>query len=72
MIASKYVTTDEILVWFAPLSKATLWRWQRDRGFPKPLIPGKPNRWLKTDIEEWERNLAQISGGNQSAELNPD
>ena len=36
------------------VSKATLWRWRRDGGFPHPIQLG-PNTvgWLREDVHEW-------------------
>lgn len=53
-IPRKYLTTEEIRERFHPMSVTTLWRWQEDRGFPKPAISGRPNRWLISDVEAWE------------------
>ena len=37
-----------------PVSPTTLWRMQRDRGFPPPfrISPGLVG-WLETDVDDW-------------------
>ena len=38
----------------------TLWRWERDGRFPKRIKIG-PNSvaWLRCEVEEWLKNLAE-------------
>ncbi|MFM2667160.1 helix-turn-helix domain-containing protein [Vibrio mediterranei] len=50
----KYMTTEEIMEHFGIAGKCTLYRWRKSKGFPEPVIPGKPNRWLTEDIVRWE------------------
>ena len=42
------------------ISKATLDRWRRDRGFPAPVSLFGINRWRWVDIEGWIRAHAVI------------
>ncbi|CCN53236.1 helix-turn-helix transcriptional regulator [Vibrio nigripulchritudo] len=57
ILPRKYLTTEDILDRFAPLSVTTLWRWREYKGFPAPVIEGRPNRYLAWQVEEWENSL---------------
>jgi predicted DNA-binding transcriptional regulator AlpA len=40
------------------ISRMTLWRYMRDRAFPKPVQfagPKSPRHWRLADVEAWER-----------------
>lgn len=38
------------------VSRATVWRWSRNTGFPSPVRLGPGcTRWRSTEIESWER-----------------
>ena len=41
-------------------SDTTVWRWIRDRGFPKPVKIGLRNHWVEAEIDQYiESRLAQ-------------
>ena len=41
-------------------SDTTIWRWIRDRDFPKPVKIGNRNHWVETEIDQYiEAKLAQ-------------
>ena len=56
--ASNYVLRHHDVCEMLGVSRATLWRWQRDGHFPKPkqIGPDGPRAlfgWLASDIEAW-------------------
>lgn len=57
----KYITTQVILDRFE-ISQMTLHRWQKKANgsrpkFPLPKIKSSPNRYLASEIDEWEASL---------------
>ena len=71
-------TTERRLLTWADLleltgvTRDTIYRWQRDRGFPKPVLLGeRVSRWLEPEVWEWieaqERGGASIEGGDEAA-----
>ncbi len=42
------------------VGETTIWRWCRDGRFPAPVrTPGGVRRWRVSDLEAWERQLAE-------------
>ena len=37
--------------------RTTIWRWSRERRFPKPLKFGGATRWRLNEIEAWENQV---------------
>ena len=50
------------------VSKATLWRWRKDGGFPNPRRLG-PNTvgWRREDVHEWLESCPLATGEPASA-----
>ena len=46
------IDTSEVCLQLA-CSKPTLWRYCRDKQFPKPLYLGNKKLWLQTDVDAW-------------------
>ncbi len=45
-----------------PASRSTIFRWERDKKFPKHFSLGKNSvAWLASDIEAWLRDRANAS-----------
>ncbi|MFG6159684.1 helix-turn-helix transcriptional regulator [Halomonas sp. 1390] len=45
-------------------STRTLHRWQREMGFPKPVIAGghgAESRWRESDVRAWEARRSQAA-----------
>ncbi len=36
------------------ISPTTLWRWARERGYPKPVKCGGKNLWILEEVRAWE------------------
>ena len=56
----RYISTSELCEKYGR-SPDTLLRWQRNRGFPKPVVPGGhgvESRWRESDIKAWEDRQA--------------
>ncbi len=56
MISRQYTSTSELCGRYGR-SPRTLHRWQKTRGFPKPIAKagnGSECRWRESDIREWE------------------
>lgn len=53
--AIKRYLSDKEAASFFGVSRATIWRWVQERGFPNPvrLSPGC-TRWKLADIEAWD------------------
>ena len=52
----QYVSTSELCSRYGR-SRDTLLRWQKEKGFPKPVIQGghvAESRWREADIQAWE------------------
>ena len=49
---SELLVEEDILEYF-DISRVTLGKWKRNRGFPQPLIPGKKCKYRKHDVVEW-------------------
>ena len=46
------------------ISEMTLWRWTRERGFPKPdLVIGRRKFWRRATVQKWLR----VQAGAQNA-----
>lgn len=55
-----YLSTSDLCSRYGRTSK-TLSRWQRSRGFPRPIVPGGHGaeaRWRESDIKAWEDRQA--------------
>ena len=51
----KSITIPQILERY-PIGRQTLWRWRKDKNFPKPISPKNCRPfWRIEDIEEYER-----------------
>lgn len=47
--------TDRDLASRFQVSRATIWRWVKDRGLPKPVrFSSRCTRWKLSEIENWE------------------
>ncbi len=54
-----YLISREVKHREGGISDTTLWRWIRAGRFPAPVYtPGGHRRWLLSDIQAWEANLA--------------
>lgn len=53
--ATHYLSDRDMAARYRTKSRATIWRWIRTAGLPKPvqLSPGC-TRWRLSDVEEWE------------------
>ena len=49
------------------ISAMTVWRWEHDErlGFPAPTIIRGRRYWRASDLEAWECNAANQSGGSR-------
>jgi predicted DNA-binding transcriptional regulator AlpA len=46
-------------------NRMTLWRWQRDHGFPEPVPLGPNTRaWIRSEVDDW---LAQRAAARDKA-----
>ncbi len=54
--------TKAVQAMVGDVSVMTLWRWIRERGFPRPFkVGGNLNRWWQSEVRAWlERQAAQI------------
>jgi prophage regulatory protein len=53
-IPSPFLTVEQVAQRYS-VSKDTIWRWRRERDFPRPVkLGGKTTRWRLCDLEEWE------------------
>lgn len=50
------ISHKEVLEMFQITSKATIYKWRQNRGFPDPVTL-MPLRWLRSAIEEWKENV---------------
>lgn len=54
----KPYNTDLQVAAYFEVSRGTVWRWVRKRGFPPPVQLGPHTvRWRRKDILEWEDQL---------------
>lgn len=53
---SLLISHKEVLEMFHITSKATIYKWRQNRGFPDPVTL-MPLRWLRSAIEEWKENV---------------
>ncbi|KTG25439.1 hypothetical protein AWR38_01320 [Idiomarina sp. WRN-38] len=60
-MSDQYVSTSQLCERYGR-SRDTLLRWQKSKGFPKPVIQGghgAESRWRESDVQAWEeRQLA--------------
>jgi predicted DNA-binding transcriptional regulator AlpA len=55
----RYVCLAEVSKRYGGKSVMTIWRWQRDLGFPKPVkLGGRQNFWWLPDLIEWDQQRA--------------
>jgi predicted DNA-binding transcriptional regulator AlpA len=45
--------TRRLLRQLVPVSDMTIWRWERDRGFPKHISIYGRNYWILGEVEQW-------------------
>ena len=38
-------------------AQRTIWRWQREKGFPRPRLKTRQSLWAWEDVVQWENNL---------------
>ncbi|MGF1702242.1 hypothetical protein L4D09_18275 [Photobacterium makurazakiensis] len=50
------ISHKEVLEMFHVSSKATIYKWRQNRGFPDPVTL-MPLRWLRTAVEEWKDSV---------------
>lgn len=50
------ISHKEVLAMFHISSKATIYKWRQNRGFPDPVTL-MPLRWLRSAVEEWKENI---------------
>ena len=56
---------DTLASRIVPVSRATLWRWENDRDFPKRIRIGGRNFWRKSEVIAWA-DLQAANDGRQS------
>ncbi|WP_018694317.1 helix-turn-helix transcriptional regulator [Algicola sagamiensis] len=52
LIECRFYTTREVLD-ILGITAPTLYKWQDEKGFPRPKIQSNPNRFLKAEVESW-------------------
>ncbi|NAW63964.1 helix-turn-helix transcriptional regulator [Photobacterium halotolerans] len=52
------ISHKEVLAMFQVSSKATIYKWRQNRGFPDPVTL-MPLRWLRSAVEEWKDNVGR-------------
>jgi predicted DNA-binding transcriptional regulator AlpA len=69
LLNSKIVRRD-----VGSISEICLWRWTRDRGFPRPdLVLGDRKFWHRSSIENWiEAQKVQYQHGIRGANITAD
>lgn len=50
------ISHKEVLEMFQISSKATIYKWRQNRGFPDPVTL-MPLRWLRSAVEEWKEGI---------------
>ncbi|MCQ1060003.1 hypothetical protein LRP52_32245 [Photobacterium sp. ZSDE20] len=50
------ISHKEVLAMFHISSKAAIYKWRQNRGFPDPVTL-MPLRWLRAAVEEWKENV---------------
>jgi len=50
------ISHQEVLKMFQVSSKATIYKWRQNRGFPDPVTL-MPLRWLRSAVEEWKEGI---------------
>lgn len=53
-----FLNTAQVCERYGGMSSRTIYRWQKQRGFPSPAIchKGAPSLWRISDIANWENN----------------
>lgn len=51
--SSLLISHQEVLEMFQITSKATIYKWRQNRGFPNPVTM-MPLRWLRSAVNEWK------------------
>ena len=54
--SKQLICHDEVLDMFCLTSKATVYMWCKNRGFPAPVTI-MPLRWLRSAVEEWKLKI---------------
>lgn len=64
---NKVITISEVLERYQ-IGRQSLWRWRKNKGFPKPISPNNARPfWRLSDLENWETincNLGGLENGN--------
>ena len=63
MTDDRLISTSELCKRYGR-NRDTLLRWQRQRGFPRPVVPGGHGheaRWRESDVKAWEDQRAGSS-----------
>ncbi len=68
---SRYLTAPEVRARFGGISAMSLWRWLHDEqlGFPRPLVINRRRFFRLDEIEEFEKQRAEISTGRSAARV---
>lgn len=54
--SSLLISHQEVLEMFQVTSKATIYKWRQNRGFPDPVTM-MPLRWLRCAIDDWKMQV---------------
>jgi predicted DNA-binding transcriptional regulator AlpA len=46
-----------------PVSDMTIWRWERNRGFPRHISIHGRNYWIFGDVQRWLDDRKREGGG---------
>lgn len=59
-MSNRYLTVAAVAERFS-VNASTIWRWQKNRDFPKPVrLGGNSTRFVESELEAWEQ--AQLAG----------
>ena len=57
---NNYLTTNDLCLRFG-CSQQTIWRMIKDGRLIPPTFPGRPNKWLRSAVDEHEARLKAAS-----------
>lgn len=57
-----YLSRNDVMQRYHLKSAATIYRWMRDIGFPRPVKFGRRSLWLVTDIEAFDKRQLESEG----------
>ena len=58
-----YLTDRQVAKRFG-VSRASIWRWMKEEGFPTPLrLTAGCTRWRLEDVEKWESSRVRFKSG---------